>query len=341
MSGARPPEGAAEPQAGAAPEEGRGPGRWQEWPAEEAGRQVRRLYRRLSARWGPSRDPLRLVSLPVLLWAAPDLALATGERVVVLARARPDRRVQVDHANRDQTVAFSAARLEPDPLAPWSEPLRRLLFEHLSVGVPCTGIDAAVVGTGPAAWHDPWAEAVACAVACCAGAWVPWSGPGHETVPWPEALPWPAPWAPLAAAYGALAGLPPGAGSAARAAWVAVEPSGGRARPDPGWACGAAPPAGAGVTVALWRRPPDLSGRRGLEEAAARLRAAVAAGDGASVLEAAARLGAAAAEGLPEPPAAWAWPEEPPPGARPAPGAEEQPWRPRLCWVGRGRLAQR
>ncbi|MEW6048044.1 MAG: hypothetical protein AB1609_16475, partial [Bacillota bacterium] len=175
-----PPDPAAGPHpGGVAPAEDEGmfmqqaPGstRWEEVPLWPLDRRVRVLFRQLAAHWGSSRGELRLVSLPVLLWITQDLAVAAPGGVTVLARARPDRRVQIHHANRDQILTFSAGRLEWDSVAAWTNPLRRALFDWLSAGVAVTGADIAVLSAGPARWHGQGLEAMGCALACCARPW--------------------------------------------------------------------------------------------------------------------------------------------------------------------------
>lgn len=183
--------------------------RWDRRPAAALDRQVRLLYRHLVGHWGASRDDLRVVSVPALLWLAPCVALASPERITVLARGRPDRRVQLYHVNRDQMVTFSAARLEPDVSAPWTHPLRRVLFEWLSRGVMVTGMDASLVGTGPEGWHTAEAQAVACALGCLVGVWEePGAAVEQGNGPppaWPASVSWPADLSPFAQAWEALA----------------------------------------------------------------------------------------------------------------------------------------
>lgn len=193
--------------------------RWERRPAAALDRQIRLLYRHLAGHWGASRDELRIVSVPVLLWLAPHVALAGPERITVLARGRPDRRVQLYHVNRDQMVTFSAARLEPDVAAPWTNPLRQVLFEWLSRGVMVAGMDASLVGTGPEGWHASEAQAMACALGCLVGVWTePGAGDEEEPGPtpfWPASVEWPADLSPFAQAWKALATVRPrGAGGA-------------------------------------------------------------------------------------------------------------------------------
>ncbi len=314
-------------------------------------RQVRWLYRRLIKRWGPSRDPLRLVSLPVLLWLTPRVALATDQRIVLLARARPDRRVQLDHVNREQSVAFSAGRLEGDPLAPWSEPLRSLVFAHLRAGLASTGVDAAMLCTGPSGWHDPAAQAVACALACHAETWPDAAAPdGHLPVPWPTSLPWPAPWEHWGQAYAALAAMSGPRPEASGATWVVLDRGTSTvvtlpcavlpARAEP--AAGSDEPRPAGA-LPLWRLPP--AGEDGWPETDAqeRLEAAVLAADLAALRSEAGALRAAEAgrTGIRDV-AAWVrWDEDPDEGdgaQGTSPHEEPRPAAPMLCRIQRRRL---
>ncbi len=314
--------------------------RWVELPPDGLERQVRWLYRRLVQRWGSSRDPLRLVSLPTLLWLTPRVALASEQRVVLLARARPDRRVQLDHANREQSIVFAAGRLEGDPLAPWSEPLRALLFENLRTGLASTGIDAAMLCTGPARWHDPAAQALACALACHAETWPDAAGPdGPLAVAWPASLPWPASWAAWGQAYAALAAASGRREGSPGATWVVL--GGGDATvvtlpcrvqlaraETPGshepWPPGALP---------LWSRPP--AGEDGSREARVheRLAAAVVAADPAALGRGADAWRAGAGRVQIQDVAAWVgW------GQGASPSGESRAAGPVLCRIQRRRL---
>ena len=301
---------------------------WARRPTMSPERQVRLLYRHLVARWGASRDELRLISVPVVLWLARGVALAGPDRITVLARGRPDRRVQLHHVNHDQSVTFSAGRLEADVLAPWTNPLRRVLFEWLSGRAVVTGIDASLVCTGAAAWHPAQAQAAACALGCHVGVWTELLKQGEGPHPfWPDFVEWPVEVAPVVQAWRALAGVS-GSALTERAAdegwaWVILDSPGPMVLPATGvrcvegsgqqdaafgrdrWPLWALPPAptGAGDASAAGQR---TSAAAGAMQALGSLAGALQRGDAARLREAVSALAvpAEAATG-PEVPAAW------------------------------------
>lgn len=237
---------------------------WRSFEPVPLERAIRRAYRYLVDRWGSSREPLRVVRVPGVVWLAgmpPAGERPAGERpagvrlavvgageALVLARARNDRRYQLYHANLEQAASWSAGRLEVDALAPWTNPLRHLLYRWLQQGVELTGIDGVVVCTG----HGGRMTAISAALACAVAGWRPpwiraWDGeeasdankPGQHggraaavgpaagsaalgavVSAWPleqaaRTLPWPEPWGQhVAALRAAAAVLPhsPGAG---------------------------------------------------------------------------------------------------------------------------------
>ena len=184
------------------------------WVAVEpgpTGQLVRRAYRHLVDRWGSSRQPLRLVQVPGVVWVGlasapqgPLEAVVGAGQALVLARARNDRRYQVYHVNLEQAASWSVGRLEQDVLAPWTNPLRHLLYRWLEAGVELTGVDAVVLCTGPAACLTAESAAVGCALAGWRPPWVetrPSAAPkGHiRTAAWhphrlADRLPWPGGW---------------------------------------------------------------------------------------------------------------------------------------------------
>ena len=210
---------------------------WRTFEPVPLGRAVRRAYRYLVDRWGSSREPVRVVRVPGVVWLAGEpraggrqgeeqpagarLAVVGAGEVLVLARARNDRRYQLYHANLEQAASWSAGRLEGDLLAPWTNPLRHLLYFWLQQGVELTGIDGVVVCSGPGERWTALPAALACAVAGWRPPWVrAWNGANASQVleagrsdrgqagrarvsampsPWPleqaaQALPWPRPW---------------------------------------------------------------------------------------------------------------------------------------------------
>lgn len=251
--------------------EARPAARWEHRPALTLDRQLRLLYRHLASHWGLSRDELRIVSVPVLLWLTSCVALAGRESVTVLARGRPDRRVQLYHANRDQMVTFSAGRLEADVAAPWTNPLRQVLFEWLGRGGMVTGIDASLVCTGPEAWHTAEVEAMACALGCHVGVWTELAGEGDSPIPfWPVSVEWPAQLTPFAQAFRALATVP-----AQEAAMAEGGPCGGRplhggsdeeslTQGDGGWVWVILAPSGPAVFAASGVRCLEAAGHEGV-----------------------------------------------------------------------------
>lgn len=207
---------------------------WRSLPLQPLGRGVRRAYRMLVDRWGASRDGLRVARVPGLAWVAEGLALVGVGEGLVLARPRPDRRVQLYHASFDQSVTFSAGRLEPDDLAPWTNPLRQLLFAWLQAGVELTGVDGVILGAGPG--HGPTGAPVvaACVLVCCRPPWV-----RGAPAAWLGAGPWPGRWAEVAAVLQLLAGAgapgPDAPGLGEEVLWkLAVLPGGEQADPARG-----------------------------------------------------------------------------------------------------------
>ncbi len=171
-------------------------GEWKAVLLRPPDRGVRRAYRMLVERWGASPEGLRVAWVPGLVWVADDLAVAGVGQGLVVARPRPDRRVQLYHASFDQSVTFSAGRLEADPLAPWTNPLRHLLFSWLQAGMELTGVDGVILGDG----SDPGPTSAPLAAACLWLCWRPsWVGETMAAV-WGRAGLWPGRWAAVAQA---------------------------------------------------------------------------------------------------------------------------------------------
>ena len=192
------------------------PGRPPRWRSlERVGRSlsVGRVYRHLVDRWGSTRDALRVVAVPSVAWLVPGRwALVGAGRAVVVARARNDRRFQVYHANYDQSAVWSAGRLEPDPVSPWTQPLRALLFQWLQRGAELTGVDAAVMCHGPNGLLAGPAWAAGCALCGWRPLWVTGAaaqgvaGARADSVDLQPRPGWPEPWALTVAALRACGG---------------------------------------------------------------------------------------------------------------------------------------
>lgn len=184
----------ASPAGGMQP--GRPAGEWKAVLLRPPGRGVRRAYRMLVERWGASPEGLRAAWVPGLVWVADDLAVAGVGQGLVVARPRPDRRVQLHHASFDQSVTFSAGRLEADELAPWTNPLRHLLFSWLQAGMEMTGVDGVILGDG----SDPGPTSASLTAACLWLCWrPPWVGETSPAV-WGRPGLWPGRWAAVAEA---------------------------------------------------------------------------------------------------------------------------------------------
>jgi galactokinase len=75
--------------------------------------------------------------------------IAIERAVYVAARPRADRRVRLVSLNFDQACEFSLDRIEPDPIAPWSNYVRGVAFFLEQRGLHLAGMDAVVGGDVP------------------------------------------------------------------------------------------------------------------------------------------------------------------------------------------------